>query len=170
MATNILDGDVRTTGEHSAGSLVSESASLTNAMFSSAASARLVAEKVVHRFALDYRQNNGAAIAAATVPLHICRGTATAIQLKGAITGVVPTGADTVTVDIQKSTGAGAFATIMSATMQFSVASVLRTVVNSTSFSSTSFAAGDIIAVVVTVSGSSGQGLMVTLEIDELPS
>lgn len=69
---------------------------------------------------------------------------------------VVATGADrTITVDLQKSTGAGAYATVLSATIGFTNASSVRTKVTGT-FSSTSYVAGDIFRAVITVAGAAG--------------
>lgn len=69
---------------------------------------------------------------------------------------VVATGADrTITVDLQKSTGAGAYATILSATIGFTNVSAVRTMVVGT-FSNTALVAGNILRTVVTVAGAAG--------------
>jgi hypothetical protein len=78
----------------------------------------------------------------------------------------------TVTVDLHKSTGAGAFATILSATIGFTNASAVRTAVAGTPSSAT-LAAGDILKAVVTVAGGVGtqaKGLTLRLIVDENPS
>lgn len=89
-----------------------------------------------------------------------------------AFIAVVATGADrTITVDVQKSTGAGAFATIMTATIGFTNASAVRTAVSGTlAAGAGTLVAGDILQVVVTVAGAAGNqatGLTVSLKIRE---
>lgn len=111
-------------------------------------------------------------ITALTKLLHILRQSATLVHVE-AIQTVQATGADrTVTVDIQKSTGAGAFSTIMSGTIGFTNSSPIRTPVAGT-FSSASLVDGDILQAVVTVAGAAGaqaQGLLLTLTLDEYPA
>lgn len=111
-------------------------------------------------------------ITALTKLLMIMRQSATLVHAE-AIQTVQATGADrTVTVDIQKSTGAGAFASIMSATIGFTNSSAIRTPVAGT-FSVPSLVDGDILQAVVTVAGSASaqaQGLLLSLTIDELPA
>jgi hypothetical protein len=78
----------------------------------------------------------------------------------------------TVTVDLHKSTGGGAFATALSATAGITNATAVRTAVAGT-VSSASGVAGDIYKAVVTVAGGVGtqaKGLTVRLIIDENPS
>lgn len=108
-----------------------------------------------------------ASVTALTTDAHIVRGTAgLLVGFQGAICGAIATGADrTVTVDLQKSTGAGAFATVLSGTIGFTNASVLRTPVSGV-ISSSALVAGDILRVIVTVAGSASAqatGLVVTL-------
>lgn len=87
-----------------------------------------------------------------------------------AINGTIATGADrTVTVDLHKSTGAGAFATVLSSTIGFTNSSSLRTAVSGV-FSSTSLVAGDCLRVIVTVAGSAGNqalGLVCSIQMRE---
>lgn len=169
MATSSVDSDLRVLGAIYADNIYSQGASITSDMFSSSTSSRLAVEKAIHRQKLRYTQNNGAAVAAATSVQYIARGAGSLVQLKAAITGVISTGGDSVTVDVQKSTAGGAFATVLSAVMTFNSASTLRTVTNATP-TTTAFIAGDLIAIVVAVSGTSTQGLVVDVEIDENPS
>ena len=112
------------------------------------------------------------AVTALTKWVHIVRGaTGTVVSVEAAI-AVVATGADrTITVDLHKSTGAGAFATILSATIGFTNASAVRTMVAGT-ISTATLADGDILAVVVTVAGAGGNqatGLTVTVNLGEDP-
>jgi hypothetical protein len=111
-----------------------------------------------------------AAVTALTKWLHIVRGgTGARVAFEAAI-ALGPTGADrTITVDLQKSTGGAAFATVLSATIGFVDASVER-VATAATISSTALTDGDILQVVVTVAGAAGNqatGLTVTLTYDE---
>jgi hypothetical protein len=110
------------------------------------------------------------AVAALTQWLHIVSGSTGALVRFEAAIALGPTGADrTITVDLQKSTGGAAFASVLSATIGFVDASVERVPVAAT-FSSTALTDGDILQVVVTVAGSAGNpatGLTVTLTYDE---
>lgn len=103
--------------------------------------------------------------------IHIARASGT-LKAFEAIIATVATGADrTVTVDLQKSTGSGAFATVLSATIGFTNASAVRTIASGT-ISGTTFVDGDIFQIVVTVAGAAGnqaQGLLVALNFEENP-
>ena len=110
-------------------------------------------------------------VTALTKDVYVVKGAnGTLLGFTAAITGTIATGADrTVTVDLQKSTGAGAFATVLSATIQFNNVSVLRTASSGT-FSSTSLVAGDLLRVVVTVAGAAGNqalGLVCSIQLRE---
>lgn len=129
--------------------------------------------KVIHQFPLHHYQTTGTAVVAAVEDLHIVQGAGgTLVSFEAAVTGAVATGADrTVTVDLHKSTGAAAFASILTAPIVLDDDSVLRTAVAATLASST-LADGDILRVVVTVAGSAGaqaQGLIVTCFLSEDP-
>ena len=138
------------------------------------AGAAIQATKLIHRNSYDYQLfGPTTTVTALTQWLHTVKGaTATLIDVL-AMSAVQATGADrTVDVDIQKSTGGGAFATVLTATIHFTNGTAIRTAVAG-AFSSTSLVAGDIIQAVVTVAGAAGaqqQGLMVTLRIDETPA
>jgi hypothetical protein len=139
---------------------------ITNYMI--AASPPIDANKLYRHQSID-RELFGPAVtvAALTTDVHIVRGTAgTLVGFQAAICGTIATGADrTITVDLQKSTGAGAYSTVLSGTIGFTNASVLRTAVSGT-FSNTSLVAGDILRVIVTVAGSASAqalGLVATL-------
>lgn len=110
-------------------------------------------------------------ITALTKEVYVVKGAnGTLLGFTAAIIGTIATGADrTVTVDLHKSTGAAAFATVLSATIGFTNASVLRTAASGT-FSSTSLVAGDLLRVVVTVAGAAGNqalGLVCSLQLRE---
>ncbi len=141
------------------------SGGITNAMI--AASPPIDYGKVTATRAVDQELYGPAVtVAAITKWLHIVRGaTGTLIGFEAAI-AVVASGADrTITVDLQKSTGAGAFATVLSSTIGFTNGSAVRTS-NAAVISTPSIVAGDILEVVVTVAGSASAqatGLTITL-------
>lgn len=134
----------------------------------------LEANKIVRHQSVD-RELFGPAVtvAALTTDVHIVKGTtATVVGLEAAICGTIATGADrTVTIDLHKSTGAGAFATVLSSTIGFTDASVLRTAVAAVINATTgALVDGDILRIIVTVAGSAGNqalGLVVTMTMEE---
>lgn len=169
MALDVINNDLHVNGNFTCKTFDPPDGSLTNSHFS--ASADIDATKVEHQIPLDYQQVPGTAILAATSDLHIVHGAGgSVVSFRAAVTGAIATGADrTVNVDLQKSTGAGAFATILSATLLFNNVSVLRTV-GSAAIATPALVAGDILRVVVAVAGSAGnqaQGLIVTATIRE---
>lgn len=93
-------------------------------------------------------------IAAVTQEIYIVNGASGAVlSFSAMITGAIATGADrTVTVDLLKSTGAGAFATILTTPLAFSNASVLRTYTTCAPLTA-SLLAGDALAITVAVAG-----------------
>jgi hypothetical protein len=136
------------------------------------AAAGIKASKLEGEHAFSYSATG--TIAAATYYLHTVRGAnLTLLNFYAAITETVATGADrTVNVDLQKSTGGGAFATVLSATIQFTNGSTAR-VVSSATISSAACVVGDLLRVVVTVAGAAGAqalGLIATLHVREDPS
>lgn len=167
----MFPGDLQANGSVYCTGLYATGATITNAMISG--SAAIAASKIVHKYVFPVYQYTGTAVVAQTNDIHIVSGATGVIEsAEAVITGAIATGGDrTVTVDIHKSTGAGAFSTICSATIGFTNASVLRTIA-AAAFSSTSLVDGDIIRVVTTVAGAAGnqaQGLLVTVKLREDP-
>ena len=163
-----LRGDVTITGN-----LYPPQSSIKNAHISGDTSDRIAAAKVVHQYTLDEELAEQATTVTAVERLiHIVRGATATLEAVEAIVVTAPTGDYTVTVDLQKSTGGGAFATVLSATMQFSSSSTALTPVVA-SLSSTSLVDGDVLKLVVTVSGTTGaqaKGLLASVTITEQPS
>jgi hypothetical protein len=129
------------------------------------------------RFEQQYRQayqlyGPTTTVAALTQLLYAVRGrTAELLDAEAFIT-VVASGADrTITVDIQKSTGGGAFATVMTSTIDITNATTVRTAVAGVvAAGGLSLVDGDILQAVVTVAGAAGaqaQGLLLMLTIRE---
>ncbi len=172
MAQDLIYNDLHVFGNLSAKTMTVPASSVTNNSVSAAAA--IAATKLEHQFALGYTQVPGAAIVAATQDVHIVHGqTGEVVSFEAAITGAIATGADrTVNVDLQKSTGAGAFATILTATILLDNTDVLRTV-NAATISSANLVDGDILRVIITVAGAAGaqgEGLIVTLQLREDPT
>lgn len=146
------------------------SGAITKAMIK--AGAGIEASKFVRHQSIDTELFvAGATVTALTKDIHIVRGAiGTMVGFQAAICGAIATGTDrTVTVDLQKSTGGAAFATVLSSTIGFTNASTLRTAVAAV-FSATSLVAGDILRIVITVAGSDAAqatGLVATLIYEE---
>jgi hypothetical protein len=139
-----------------------------------AANAGIQAFKLTHQIQHDYQQSNAGAVVAETgKTIHIARNAGTIGGIQGAITGTKATGADrTVNVDLQKSTGGGAFATVLSSTLLFdSTVGTTLLVAKTGNVSSAAYLAGDIFQIVVTVAGAAGNqalGLGVNVSFNEV--
>jgi hypothetical protein len=165
MSANLVDATIRNLVV--TGTLALPAGSLTNSHI--AAGADIATSKLVHRHVLNYHQASGAAMADATVPLFIGRYTTGLLVAVEAAILVAAVGDSTVTIDLQKSTGGGAFATVLTATIDIDSTTVVRTVLAGT-LDSTSFTAGDIYQLVIDATAGTGtlpQGLNVTVTIDE---
>jgi hypothetical protein len=169
MAQDLLNNDLHVNGTLSCKTFNPPSGSITNAAVLAAAG--IDASKVVSRKSLAVSQAPGTAVVAATTHLHIVRAAGTVVAVEAA-TETPATGADrTVTVDLQKSTSAGAFATVLSAPITLNNTSTARTVYSG-AISSTAVVDNDLLRLVVTVAGAAGaqaQGLLVTVTLDENP-
>ncbi len=127
-----------------------------------ASATKFNASNVIHHFGKDHRQASGSDVASKTELVHVASYAGTINGFKVGIS-VAPTGGDKqYTVDLQKSTGGGAFASILSAVVTIDSGKSDRSVTAGT-ISSPTYAAGDIFQVVVTASGttgSQGQGVV----------
>lgn len=134
--------------------------------------ANLDPAKMRHRHAVSYGQKNGTDVTTETKMVHIAKAAGT-IQTIEVVSATAPTGGDKAfTVDLHKSTGGGAFATVLSAVVTVNSSDTDR-VIEAGTLSTATYADGDIFAIVVTTSGSTGsqgQGLCVTVNFDEQPS
>lgn len=164
------EGDIFATGNISGGSMTIPSGSVTDS--SIAANAGVQRTKVVQQFALNHYQTTGTAVVAATQDIHIARAAGTVVAVEAAVTGAIATGGDrTVTIDVLKSTGAAAFATILSAALVLDNTNVLRTLEAAT-VNSAAYVDGDLFRITVAVAGAAGnqaQGLIVTVTMGENP-
>lgn len=135
------------------------------------ASAAIKSGKVQHVVHIPYGQTG--TVVANTVYLGIInKANARVLDFEASITEAIATGADrTVTLDLQKSTGAGAFATILSSALAFNNGDTLRAV-KTAAISSADLVDGDQLRFTVTVAGAAGaqaQGLNVALHLREDP-
>lgn len=168
--SNSFDGDLIVRGTLNATRMVLPSASVTD--LTVATGANINADKLEHQIEVSKQLvAPGTAITAQTHLWFINRSTTTTvIDARAAIT-TQATGSDrTVTVDVQKATGGGAFATIMATTINITNATPINTSVDGTVGAAGALVAGDILQVVVTVAGVAGaqaQGLVVTLTLQE---
>lgn len=166
MAQTTLPTDLRVQGNISCTTLTPPAGSITDAAIVAGAGVQYT--KVVHYFPVRYETATGTAVTAATRPVHIARASGTIVAAKAYCT-VAPTSSDSVTVDIQRGNQSTAFATILSSTIVLNSSDANRQV-NDGVLSTTSYSADDEFQVVVTVSGTTGQGLCVVLYLAENPA
>lgn len=164
MAQNVLNANTHVAGTLSATRVNLPDGTVTNA--SVLAGAGIAATKLEHQFPVRYQTVAGTAVATATHPIHIAHGaTGDLVALRVACT-TAPTTSDTVTVDLQKSTAGGAFASVLTGVVTLNSSSTAR-VVQSGTISSAPFVTTDIFQVVVVASGTSCQGLVVVAVLRE---
>jgi hypothetical protein len=140
------------------------------------AATMLPAAKLTTRFPVTgCKQAVGSDVVAQTEIIHIAQyaGIVTSVE---AVVAAVPTGGGVdkkVTIDVQKSTGGAAFATILSTTFDVDSADTARVAVEGTiDAAKDDYVAGDIFQIVAAVSGSTGdqaKGLAVTVFFEERP-
>jgi hypothetical protein len=169
LAYTLLDGSVHVAGRLTCNNFEAPADSVGNSAIESAAG--IEATKVVHQFPVLYEQVTGTAIVAATATVHIARASGTIVSLEGVITGSVTAGDYTATVDLKKSTGGGAFASVLSSTLVFDSGNTVR-VLEAASINTTSYIDGDLLQITVAVAGTTGsqsQGLTLVLTLRENP-
>lgn len=119
------------------------------------AAAGIAATKLEHEIRRTLEVEPATAIAAVSKLSHVAKAAGTIAAVR-ALVVTKATGADrTVNVDLQKSTGGGAFATVLSATIAFNNGSTNLAVVSAT-LASAAYVAGDVFKWIVTVAGSAG--------------
>lgn len=160
---DIRSGDVNFTGTvRHTGTLVPSAGCVADSHVS--ASADIGVAKQRHRIKVCYSQS-GTPVAA-TAPVYVCRvSTATIVSVK--MGQVAKNSSGSATVDVKKSTGGGALATVLSATMVNNSSDTDLTAEAGT-ISSSSLVSGDLLAVVVTISTPNGTGLWVEIEVEEV--
>lgn len=133
--------------------------------------ANISADKLTNRTAAEYNQASGGDVATQTRIIHIARaaGSIKSIEIRPE---TAPTGGDKqFTVDVQKAAnGSGSFSSLLSAAETVDSSSVDNTRQQASLVASPALADGDALRVVITASGttgSQGQGVHVTVNIDE---
>lgn len=169
MADTFSESDWDIRGTVTADQVKSRGATLTSAMWSASTGDRLAAAKAVHSRSIQFTTIAGAAVATATWPLAALYGATTLISMKAWLK-VAATGGDTVTIDLQRSASAGAFATVLSSALVLSAADPVALTLKSATISDTTLEANDLLQLVITVSGTSAQGLCVEIEHQQNPS
>ncbi len=170
---SIVQGDLVVYGALSASSIDQPAGSIKNSHFSATASDRLAASKAVHQFAVAAEQKNGTDAVSETRIVHIAKGAGTVVDFQAVADAVPASGDKAASIDLQKSTGGGAFATLLTTPIVLNSSDTNRTPNTGTLVGSPTYAAGDLLAVVVTVSGSTGsqaQGLCARAMVQENPS
>lgn len=134
--------------------------------------ALLPAAKLVTRFAKDVRQKTGTAVVTQTELVHVAKYAGILKSVEVAIDAAI-TGDNTLVIDVQKSTGGAAFATILSSTLTINSATAVRTAVAATvDATKDDYVAGDVFQVVITAdgTGTQAQGIVITVFFEENPS
>lgn len=154
MALNQIFGDMAVSGNFSCGTLKLPTGAVSDASVS--AGAAISAPKLVHVISKTYQQNQNAAVVADTQYAHIVNGATCTVYAVNAAVDTVATGADrTVTVDLQRSTAGGAFASILTTPLVLNNANVARTMV-SAALATTTLTQKDLLKWVISVAGSAG--------------
>lgn len=157
----------------SGNTLVLPDSSLTNTNWSSAAANRLESAKAVHTQVESVELFEQATpVIAVERLLFIANGAGTFDKLEAAVVTIATGGDRTVNIDLQKSTGGGAFATVLTGTLEFDSADVNLTPTTAT-FTTTAYSSSDIFKLVITVAGAAGNqalGLIVSTTKSENPN
>lgn len=172
MANDQLNGNIEFNGEVTFRGQVNHKAlSITNAAISSTAD--IDKDKLAHhQFSVKCFQEPGTDVVAQTAVVHVARKAGTIVAVQAAAVTAPAGGDKKTTIDLEVSTGGGAFASVLSAAFDIPNGGDDLTAYSGT-ISSASYAAGDLIEIVVTVSGSTGtqaDGLVVTVTLAEEPN
>ncbi len=155
MSQSRVDGNLYVDGALGAKTFTPPASSIGDAAI--AAGAGVQATKLIHANPTAVQAGQLFAPATTVVALTQTLGMAHAagtLQAFGAWIEVQATGSDrTVSVDLQKSTGGGAYATVLSSPVAIDHTTTIRILVTAT-ISSATYVAGDIFRLVVAVSGS----------------
>ena len=171
MPATRIEGNLYVNGSLSSLTFTPPNASITNA--SIAAAAAIDSSKVIHKFPIRYTQSGGTAVVAGNNMLHTVVGATATIE---SIEAIIETPADdasrTIEIDLLAGNASSAFASVLSATVDFANTDAARTVKTGT-ISSASLTDGDSLKLTVAVAGGSGnqaQGLLVTVCVSENPN
>jgi len=164
-------GDQHFTGNCSfLGTAALPAGTVTNAMTN--ASAAIAATKVVHQFPLHHTQNDGSDVTTQVEVVHIAYAAGTVVAVE-AVCDQAPDTDETITIDVLKSTGGGAFATLLTGAIVLDSGNSARVLEAGTLVATPTYADGDLIEISVTDgggTGNQGQGLCVTVWCRESPA
>ena len=135
------------------------------------ATAAIDASKLDHQYALQLNTAAGEAVADVTRIVHVAKAAGQLVAVKCCL-DVTNVGDSTISVDVQKSTGAGAFSSMLDAAETLSSSTAAKTAVDATigSGAAIAYAAGDLIEIEVDATvgtGTLGQGLCVVAYVRE---
>lgn len=119
------------------------------------AAAGIQASKLQHQHQHTYCQELATTAVSESRVVHIVRGATATIQEFYVGITVANSGAATIVFDLHKSTGGGAFATVLSSTVTTNSSTTILTLISG-SISSSSLVQGDILRVVVTATAGGG--------------
>lgn len=170
---SVHQGDHYFVGTVSCGGLDVPAGAIADSNFSSAATARLDAAKAVHQFPIGYDQDDGADVATKTRKIHLARGAGTVLEF-AVVVAVAPAGGNkAIAIDLQKSTGGGAFTSLLNAPVAIDSSKSALTKYLATLITTPTYTANDILEVVVTASGNTGnqaQGMAAVAMLAENPA
>lgn len=167
---NIIDSDMLFRGNvQFTKAIALKAGSVTAASIAAAAGIEASKVQQQHSFSVELF-GPAVTITALTKLLATIRGaTGTIVAVQAAIVTKATGNDRTVNVDLQKSTGGGAFATVLTSTLEFDDGSDNLTVEDAT-INTAGLVAGDILRLVITVAGAAGNqalGLIVTVTVRE---
>lgn len=168
MAESVVQGDYFFNGNLRAVSMTAPNNSVGNAQV--LAGANLAADKLEHRYQWELAQPNTTATTETRV-VGRCYGATGSVRGFHAGSIVANLTTATVTVDLQKSTGGGAFASILTAAITLNNATTARTAVAGT-LASTTLVQGDLLQIVITATAAGGTlatGVFAFVTVDSLP-
>lgn len=164
-----IDGDFHVNGTISASRMTIPASAVQNDDIE--ASAGIDATKLIHQYALSYDQTTASDVTAATKFLHTFRSAASIIAVDVTPISVPTTGDKTFAVDLHKGSSGSAFASILSSVVTIGQTDVDRTQ-RSGSISNSTAVDGDMLKLVLTTTGSTGnqgKGVLVTVWTREQP-
>lgn len=163
MSQSTFQGDFYVNGSLSSKTFSAPNGSITNTMV--APNAAINATKLIHQIPLLFNTAVGSAATTQTQMLHIGRaaGEVSSVEV---CCNVAPTSSDQITVDVKKGNAASAYTSILDSVVTVDSSNANREVVAGT-ISTVDYSAGDSFQVVLTVTGSTTQGVCVVVNLHE---
>ncbi len=136
--------------------------------------ANISTQKMIHRHLVQYGQADGAEVASATQLVHVARADGEVLSVEVRVSAAPAGGDKQYTVDVQRAAdGSGSWTSVLNAAITVDAAAGDDTLIAGVIPADTTYEDGDALRVVVTASGSTGdqgQGLVVTINLNEDPS